>query len=114
MPAVTHNRFGKGHVYYVGTHIEKQGLYEILNIVVNSAAVESIVSDGDGLEIVCRKTQDSKIYFVMNFSEVQQPIPALFYQCQDLLSGEIVSENTLLKKYDVYIFERKVGASYGK
>lgn len=104
MPAVTRNSFGKGHVYYVGTRMEEQGLGSILDRAVADAEVESIVSGGEGLEIVCRKTAEgSKIYFVMNFGEQERGLPACLAGRKDLLTGEKVSENTVLKKYDVCI-----------
>lgn len=104
MPAVTRNSFGKGQVYYVGTRMEEQGLCSILDKACSDADVKSVVSGGEGLEIVCRKTADgSKIYFVMNFGEQERKLPAPLAGQKDLLTGEKVAEDTLLKKYDVCI-----------
>ena len=103
MPAVTRNRFGKGQVYYVGTRLEEQGLAGILDRATADAAVESIVCGGEGLEIVCRKAKEGKLYFVMNFGDQERTLPDCFAGQKDLLSCETVSENTVLKKYDVCI-----------
>ena len=105
MPAVTRNCFGKGFVYYVGTRMEEEGLSVILDKAVTDAAVESVGQGTEGLEIVCRRTQDSRIYFVMNFGEQERWMPAWLCQHRDLLTGEMVSENTILKKYDVYLIQ---------
>jgi len=104
MPAVTRNSFGKGHVYYVGTRMEEQGLYRVLDKAAADAEVESIVAGGEGLEIVCRKTPEGqRLYFVMNFGEQERNLPVCFDGRKDLLTGEKVSKDTVLKKYDVCI-----------
>ncbi|MCI9204445.1 MAG: beta-galactosidase, partial [Lachnospiraceae bacterium] len=104
MPAVTRNSYGKGHVYYVGTHMEEAGLDNILDKAAAEAEVESVVSGGEGLEIVCRKTKEGKqIYFVMNFGEQERALPACFAGQRDLLTGEKAADT--LKKYEVCIIE---------
>ena len=104
MPAVTRNSFGKGHVYYVGTHMEEAGLDSILDKAAAEAEVESVVSGGEGLEIVCRKTKEGKkLYFVMNFGEQERTLPACFAGQRDLLTGEKAADT--LKKYEVCIIE---------
>lgn len=105
MPAVTRNSYGKGHVYYVGTHMEEAGLDNILDKAAAEAEVESVVSGGEGLEIVCRKTKEGKkLYFVMNFGEQERTLPACFAGHKDLITGQKM-EGTALKKYDVCIIE---------
>ncbi len=104
MPAVTRNSFGKGHVYYVGTHMEEAGLDRILDKAAAEAEVESVVSGGEGLEIVCRKTKEGKkLYFVMNFGEQERTLPACLAGRKDLLTGEKAADT--LKKYEVCIIE---------
>lgn len=105
MPAVTRNRFGKGFVYYVGTRMSEEGLSFILDKAVSDAAVESVGQDTEGLEIVCRQTEDSRIYFVMNFGNQERRMPLWLCHNRDLLSGEMVSEDTMIRKYDVYIIQ---------
>lgn len=103
-PAVTRNSFGKGHVYYVGTHMEEAGLDNILDKAAAEAEVESVVSGGEGLEIVCRKTKEGKkLYFVMNFREQERTLPVCFAGQRDLLTGEKAADT--LKKYEVCIIE---------
>ena len=65
---------------------------------------QSVVAGGEGLEIVCRKTESGqKLYFVMNFGEQERSLPASLVGQKDLLTGEVTSGNTVLKKYDVCI-----------
>ena len=71
------------------------------------AQVESVVSGGEGLEIVCRRTGDGhKLYFVMNFTDQERKLPACFEGQRDLLTGKSASRDTVLKKYDVCIIEQ--------
>lgn len=106
MPAATRNGFGKGHVYYVGTRMEEQGLAHILDQAAGDAQVESIVSGGEGLEIVCRRTREGRrLYFVMNFTDQERKLPACFEGHRDLLTGTAAPEDRVLKKYDVCIIE---------
>lgn len=105
MPAVTRNCFGKGHVYYVGTRMEEAGLSMILDRAAEDASVESIGKEAEGLEIVCRKKDGGKIYFVMNFGEKERPVPSWLCHHKDLLSGKEVTQDTVLKKYDVCVIQ---------
>lgn len=109
MPAVTRNCFGEGFVYYVGTRMSKEGLSFILDKAAADAAVESVGQETEGLEIVCRQTEDSRIYFVMNFENQERRMPLWLCHNRDLLSGEMVSEDTMLRKYDVYIIQIRNG-----
>ena len=64
-----------------------------------------IAANGDGLEIVCRTTGEDRIYFVMNFTDQEKQMPTAFLGKKDLLSDRIVTAETVLKKYDVYIIK---------
>lgn len=108
MPAVTRNCYGKGVVYYVGTRMEEAGLCSILDQAAADAAVESVGPETEGLEVVCRRTQDSKIYFIMNFGDQERRMPSWLCHNRDLLSGEIVSESTILRKYDTYVIQMRI------
>lgn len=105
MPAVAKNRFGKGQVYYVGTHLEEAGLSSIMDQAVKDASVESVMSGAEGLEIVCRRNKDRILCFVMNFSEQERKLPGQLLGHKDLLTGETETEKTVLRKYDVCIIE---------
>ena len=69
------------------------------------AAVESIVADSAGLEITCRKQGEKTFCFVMNFKEEERKLPAVFAGKTDLLKGNVLTETTTLKKYDVFLVE---------
>lgn len=98
----------RGFVYYVGTRMEEAGLFGILDKAAADAAVESVGPGTEGLEVVCRRTQESKIYFVMNLGEKERQMPSWLCNNRDLLSGKMVTDDTVLKKYDVYIIQIQV------
>ena len=107
MSAVTKNRYGKGQVYYIGTHMEEQGISTFMDNAISDAGVENVLPDAEGLEIVCRKTGDRRIYFVINWGESVKRIPSSLCQYKDLLSGKVVNEDMMLKKYDVVIVKKE-------
>lgn len=102
-PAVTQNSFGKGEVYYIGTQVDKEGKAYILEKACTNANIHSIVQQSKGLEILCRKKENTEIYYIMNFQSDDVKIPHQFLGKRDLLSGNKLNENTILKQYDVYI-----------
>lgn len=103
MPAVTRNTFGEGAVFYVGTWLEENGLARVLGMASEAAGVAPVIQEQTGLEVVCRRTDDCTLYFVMNFKEETCTVPALLTGHVDLLTGEPVKEGQSLKKYDVMV-----------
>lgn len=102
-PAVTRNIFGKGTVYYAGTQLQKEGKEYILDNICKEAGIQSLTECNSGLEIVCRKKLNKKIYFIMNLKTEEEKIPEQFYGYKDILTGKLIIENTVLKQYEVYI-----------
>lgn len=105
-PAAARNRFGKGRVYYIGTQLEKAGKAHILKMALEEAGVESLIPEETGLEVICRQQGEKKLYFVMNFKDEEQKLPAVFAGRKDLLKGTDLTEETVLKKYDVCLIEK--------
>ena len=102
-PAVTKNRFGEGTVYYVGTQLQKEGKEYIMDMLCREAGVESLVKEDTELEIVCREKQEKKIYFILNFKNKEEKIPKKFWGYTDFLTGEKMTESTVLGQYGVHI-----------
>lgn len=105
-PAAARNRFGKGRVYYIGTQLEKAGKAHILKMALEEAGVESLIPEETGLEVICRQQGEKKLYFVMNFKDEEQKLPAVFAGRKDLLKCTELTEDTVLKKYDVCLIEK--------
>ena len=102
-PAVTRNLFGNGIVYYIGTQLQKDGKAYILEKACRDAEVQELVKDGHGLEIVCRRGEEKKLYFVMNFNKEDRSMPEKFWGSRDMLTHKEITRDTVLKQYDVYI-----------
>lgn len=103
MPAVTKNHFGKGQTYYIGTVPQEEGLDKILSMVIKDANITPVIEEETNLEVICRKSPKGDIYFIMNFSEDIQKLPACFAGKEDLLTKKQLTEDDQLKKYDVRI-----------
>ena len=70
------------------------------------SGVESLIPEETGLEVICRQQGEKKLYFVMNFKDEEQKLPAVFAGRKDLLKGTDLTEETVLKKYDVCLIEK--------
>ena len=102
-PAVTRNRFGNGAVYYIGTQLEPDGLARILDQAVSQGQVRSLIPEASGLEISCRESEDTRFYYLINFSGKDQPVPASLAGKPDLITGRISTAEDVLVPWDVRI-----------
>ena len=56
-----------------------------------------------GLEVTRRVTETEEIYFVMNFRDEELVIPGVFAGKTDMLTGRVIEEGEMLKKYEVRV-----------
>lgn len=103
MPAVTKNSYGKGHVYYVATQLEAAGLARVLDEATDEVSVSGVIAEETGLEITCRESENTRFYFVMNFTDEKQTLPASLAGMVDLITGEAAKEGDVMNKWDVKI-----------
>lgn len=103
LPAVTKNGFGRGNVFYVGTQLIPEALAKVLDQVVNSAGVFPVVKEATKLEVACRVIDDRLYYFLINFTDQALPLPKVFADKKDILSQNILKEETVLKPFDVVV-----------
>lgn len=103
MPAVTKNIYGKGHVYYVATQLEAAGLARVLDEATNEVSVSGVIAEETGLEITCRESENTRFYFVMNFTDEKQTLPASLAGMVDTITGEAAKEGDVMNKWDVKI-----------
>lgn len=100
-PAVTRHGFGQGTVYYIGTRPEEEALGKILNQAMDVAGVRPVIEEETKLEIVCRATEQKRYYFIMNFSGEDVTLPQFFAGKTDMITGSVLSPQTVLAFYDV-------------
>ena len=106
MPAVTRNTYGKGAVYYVGTRLEEEGLYKVMDMAAEEGKVTSLSTEPTGLEITCRKGENSSFYFLINFKDQPEKIPEAFVGNTDLLTGKVIEPGEMMEKYEVRLVEK--------
>ena len=106
MPAVTRNTYGKGAVYYVGTRLEEKGLYKVMDMAAEEGKVTSLSTEPTGLEITCRKGENSSFYFLINFKDQSEKIPEDFVGDTDLLTGKVIEPGEIMEKYQVRLVEK--------
>ena len=104
-PAVTKNAFGKGTVYYIGTELDANSLDRCLEQALEATGVQPILEEATPLEVVLRETQEDKFYFIMNFHAESHPLPKTFIGATDQLTGEVLSEKTVLHMYDTFVIK---------
>ena len=100
-PAVTKHSFGQGTVYYIGTQPEQAALVKILNQAMDGAGVKPVIEEDTKLEIVCRTTERKRYYFIINLAGEDLALPQYFAGKTDILSGNLLSSQTVLACYDV-------------
>lgn len=106
IPAVTKNSYGKGTVYYLGTQPEDCAFTRMMDCIVKEAAVKSLVDERTSLEVTVRKTKENTFYFLINFSKEETVVPQCFAGMQNLLTGETVSRQEILKPFEVEIIKK--------
>ena len=105
MPAVTKNSYGRGTVYYLGVQPEDSAFAKIMDCIVRQASVKCLVKERTPLEVTVRKTKENTFYFIMNFCKEETMVPQIFIGMEDILTGETVTDQELLKPYDIKIIK---------
>ena len=70
--------------------------------------VTPLIPEETGLEVVSRVKGTTRFYYVMNFTDEEQILPASLVGMKDLISGRKTEYNTILKKWDVLLLETEV------
>ena len=104
-PAITENKYGQGKAWYVGTRLDHTGLTQLFNHIVLESNIESLVCDGDKLEVTKRVIQDGQeLYFVLNMSNEVRNLPQKFIGYQDILTDKKASDK--LERWDVQVLTK--------
>ena len=67
-----------------------------------------MIPEETGLEVVSRVKDATRFYYVMNFTDEEQSLPASLVGMKDLISGKVMESRTVLKKWDVLLLETEV------
>ena len=104
-PAITHNRFGKGNAFYVGTVPDDNGMEWLIEHVCTVTDIKPVsVNAPAGVEILHRVNGNSSFLFVLNHSggKVNVPIDGHGY---DLLTGADMNGTVELEPFDVAVIQ---------
>lgn len=107
--AITENDYGKGMSYYIAARMEHKFQQDFYSHLINKLHLKAILDvDHDlGVSIQGRinKETNQEVIFIMNFTEKDQMID-INETVEDLLTGEMISGEVSLEKYEVLIVKK--------
>lgn len=106
-PAITHNIFGKGNGFYMGTVPDQNGMEWLIELVCKSAGIQSVATNVPSMvEFIHRTNGKSSFLFVLNHSneKVNVPIEKHGY---NLLTGTDIDGSIELEPIDVAVIQIK-------
>lgn len=83
--------------------LEAAGLARVLDEATDEVSVSGVIAEETGLEITCRESENTRFYYVMNFTDEKQTLPASLAGKVDLITGETAKEGDVMNKWDVKI-----------
>jgi beta-galactosidase len=100
--AATWNSFGQGHVLYVGTFGDEKLHETLIGWLSRTAGISPIIPTPNGVEATQRRTNNSRIVFLLNHSDMEQEI---FFEekFHDLIDEKIVQGMATIKPKAVLI-----------
>lgn len=103
-PAVTVNEYGRGKVYYIGTHAEERYWADLIGEIAGEAGVNRIAGLPEGVQVTVRSGPSGRFLFVLNLnrSAAEVPLPG---EGTSLLDGSRKSGKLQLEPYGVEILE---------
>jgi beta-galactosidase len=106
-PAVTSHVYEGGKAYYIGGRLAKQFQRDFYQEIIQELSLEPTFSikHNKGVSVQVRQAPESDFVFVMNFTEEKQSV-TIEETVKDLLSGEEVTGEVSLEKYEVRILEK--------
>lgn len=106
-PAITHNKFGKGNAFYVGTVPDRHGMDWLVEHLCRVAGVQPAVTNGPAdVEILRRANEKSSFLFVLNHSGEKVSVPVDRDGC-DLLTALDIRGSIELDPFGVAVIQMK-------
>ena len=107
-PALTSHSYGQGKAYYIGGRLEDDFQRDFYQELIDELVLESAsdVKHGRGVSVQVRHASEKDYLFLMNFTEQSQPV-SLGSAVTDALTGEQLTGDLLLEKYEVRIVEKQ-------
>ena len=106
-PAITHNKFGKGNDFYVGTVLDRHAMDWLVEHVCRAADIQPVVANAPvGVEVVRRSKGKSSFLFILNHSDQKVIVPVDGDGC-NLLTAVDVSGSIELDPAGVAVIQMK-------
>lgn len=107
VPAVTRNRYGDGAAYYVATEPERDGLWAVMDDIVQTAGVTPTLANlPRGVEATPRISQDgNELIFLINHADEPKMV-TLDRRYTDLLTGDIIEGKRKLGLQEVRVLSK--------
>ena len=103
-PAFTYHRFGKGHAFYLGTRLDKDGLSWLMDCLYARAELQPVLTTPQGIEAIRRTNGKQSWFFLLNHTSQEIGI-ALPGKGTDLLTGEAIQKSLVLPAKGVAIVQ---------
>ncbi len=106
-PAVTHNPFGNGHAYFIGTRLNTPARDALYDRATNDLSLERII-DADlplGVTAQLRGTADEAFVFLLNFSAEEKTVPLGSRSLVDAETGETFKREVTLEAVAARVFK---------
>lgn len=105
--AVTHNTFGKGNAFYVGTVPDNNGMQWLIEQVCKTAGIQPVSTNAPaGVELLHRTNGASSFIFALNHSNEKVNVPIAGQGC-DLLTGNQINGSVNLEPSGVAVIQLK-------
>ncbi|MBT2290341.1 beta-galactosidase [Paenibacillus albidus] len=104
IPAVTVNTWGKGQVYYFGTHVEERYWSELLANLAEEQGLFRFAGLPDGVQASVRTGENGSFLFLLNLDRIRQQVQ-LPREYSSLLSGKVLLGELTLEPYGVEVLE---------
>jgi beta-galactosidase len=102
LPALTRKSFGSGNAFYIGTWLEEKDYRIFYKVFLEANGIKRILELPEGIHVSCRKGKSSEIYFISNETNVQQNL-VMDSRYRNLLSGNILEQDTVLSPFEVMV-----------
>ena len=90
----------------MGAPPEDRAVTRVMDCQGKGAAGKRLVDERTSLEVTVRKTKENTFYFLINFSKEETVVLQCFAGMQNLLTGETVSRQEILKPFEVEIIKK--------
>jgi beta-galactosidase len=107
-PALTVNKFGQGHAYYIATQGNEELTRKLVQALCKQAQVAPVLETPDGVEATRRVRDDGRnVYFLLNYTHQEQRVALPAGACTSLLDDKQVEHEATIGPMDVVVLLEK-------